>query len=233
MNKRRFIAGMLGGTAAATVPATATATGITSVRASNTGVQGAVSLRLGMNVLAPTPSAGFSVTLPIASGSGQTVEVVTRSGHFIVIFPPRGARISFFDMNIGYVIYPGTALSFRDTGIRVWDMIFNIPSNYPVYVGVVAKPGGGQPNATQLVYGSNVIETCANSFDSILLPTALGAGAQCFITNHGVAACDIFPRVGERINSLPMNAPYQLHAGKAAMFVDIGPPNQWDGGAFA
>ena len=235
MNKRRrFIAGVLAGTAATTAPTVASAVVPKyNISASNTGAQGASLMRFGINIIMPTTGTGFSVTLPAATGSGQTLEVITRSANFVVIYPPRGASIAFFAPNTAYAIYPGTALSFRDTARNQWDMIFNIPSNYPVYVGLVANPGGGQPNATQLVYGSNVIEVCDNSFDSILLPIALGAGGQCFITNHGDAACDIFPRVGDRINSLPVNAPYQLQAGKAAMFVDIGPPNQWDGGAFA
>jgi len=231
MDKRRFLTAAA---AAAMVPAySEAATSRFSITASNSGAQGAAPLRFGINVILPTPGPGYSVTLPMATGLGSAVEVVTRSLEFIVIYPPIGSSISFFEPNIGYAIYPGTALRFIDTGPKQWDMIFNVPSNYPVLIQIAARVGGGQPNAQPLAYGSNVIEKCANPGDSILLPIALGAGAQCFITNHGAATCAIYPRSGGRINTLSADTPYMLPASKVALFVDVGPPNQWDGGALS
>lgn len=231
MDKRRFLTAAA---AAAMVPTSSQAIASRyNVTASSSGAQGAAPLRFGINVISPTPGPGYSVTLPIASGLGIAVEVVTRSLQFIVIYPPLGSSISFFEPNIGYAIYPGTALRFIDTAPKQWDMIFNVPSNYPVLTQIVARVGGGQANAQPLAYGSNVIEKCDNVGDSILLPIALGAGAQCFITNHGAAACDIYPRSGGRIGGLPADTPYPLPASGAALFVDVGPPNQWDGGSLS
>ncbi len=232
MNKRGFLAGAAA--AAMIAPAGARAEGpVFQVIASDRGAQGAAPLGFGLNIIAPTDGPGYSVTLPGASGSGGAVDVVTRSLQFVVIYPPAGASISYFGPGVGYAIYPGTYLTFRDTGVGQWDFLYNVASNFPVLIGIVAHAGGGQADATQLCYGSNVIATCAARGDSLRLPIALGAGEQCFITNHGAAACRIFPEPGGRINCLRPDVPYWLPRGKAALFVDIGPPNQWDGGILA
>lgn len=237
MNKRGFLKGAFPAAAAvaaaaAAVPTVAQASGLPPVftTPSNTGLQGGGPLAIGTNIVGPTSGPGFSVTLPVGTGSGQIVEIINRSPFFVLIFPPVGGQMMNFNTNIGFAQYPITYLRFMDTGPNQWDFLYNIASTFPIYANIAARAGGGHAAARELGYGTSVIVTCASRGDSVRLPIALGAGEQLFITNHGTATCFIYPNPGERINTLAVNAYYPLQSGKAAFFSDVGPPNQWDGG---
>lgn len=67
-----------------------------------------------------------------------------------------------------------------------------------VQAGITADVGqaqGGSPITANIAE----IATCANANDSVTLPAAV-AGLQVIVTNHGVAAADVFPAAGDAID---------------------------------
>ena len=57
---------------------------------------------------------------------------------------------------------------------------------------LVARAGGGQTNATQLMGGVNEILTCASGNDSVKLPRAV-PGRTVILANNGAQTTAIFP----------------------------------------
>lgn len=95
--------------------------------------------------------------------------------------------------------------------------------------GLVAHAGGGQalgtPIATQLARFATV--TTLN--DSALLPATasifvaaaanvIASSAAFTVVNAGAQSMNVFPRTGEQINALGVNAAFALAAGKTANF---------------
>lgn len=83
---------------------------------------------------------------------------------------------------------------------------------------ITAHAGGGQPNATGLAIGINVVTTVATTADSVVLPDDV-LGNTVIVHNVGANACNIFPFLGDYINSLAINTAISLPAGSRAIFI--------------
>lgn len=81
---------------------------------------------------------------------------------------------------------------------------------------ITAFAGGGQSSATALAKDINRISTCASTGDSVKLPAGV-AGMCVFVHNDGANAADIFPFLGDFIDSLAADTAIQLKAGKNVM----------------
>lgn len=203
--------------------------GSQTISASSSGTQvGATALAFGVNSLDDSPAGpGYTVRLPVATGSGELVRVTNRGIWSVVVYPEVGGIISNYPVNGGYVLFPIQTLDFRDAGAGQWDFGANLPFLYPIYRNITAHAGGGQGSAQLIGYGTNWIGTCATAGDSILLPQQTGGCEAIVIFNDGAASCDVFPQSGSRINSLANNTAVAIAAGTSKLFIDIGPTDQW------
>jgi hypothetical protein len=102
---------------------------------------------------------------------------------------------------------------------------------------ITAFAGGGQANATLLDSAYNRVTTVASAGDSVKLPSChTGAantgqmppgiisgettGIELWVTNAASpTSMNIFPQLGESINSITVNVPYPLAGGKTAGFL--------------
>lgn len=80
---------------------------------------------------------------------------------------------------------------------------------------LTAYSGGGQTNATQLVYGLNQVTTVAADNDSAKLPICQG-GKVVVVINAGANSLNLFGQTGETINALSANAAYAVASTKIA-----------------
>lgn len=85
---------------------------------------------------------------------------------------------------------------------------------------VTAAPGGGQANATQLVFGVNNVVTVASAADSVKLPFATGSGRICVVSNVSLNVAITFPQSGQAISSNAVDAGQNIGTGRAHWFVD-------------
>jgi hypothetical protein len=85
---------------------------------------------------------------------------------------------------------------------------------------ITAFAGGGQPNATQLVVGTNVIRTVGSKWDSVKLPTAV-PGIQVIVSNKGTQTVDVFPFLDDQIGNNSVNDAVGLSVNSNATFKAI------------
>lgn len=88
---------------------------------------------------------------------------------------------------------------------------------YSVTDGLTAHAGGGQANATPLPAELNRVTTVATAGDSVELPTSVG-GLSITVINAAANSMNVFPAVGDQINSLGANAAFAVAAGKSVEF---------------
>jgi hypothetical protein len=87
----------------------------------------------------------------------------------------------------------------------------------PTYVGLTAHAGGGQAAGTPLKAGFNQFSTVVTAADSATLPATV-LGQTVVVTNNGAASMDIYPALGDFINSLAVNVPIALGVGATLTF---------------
>jgi len=78
-----------------------------------------------------------------------------------------------------------------------------------VQAGITAHAGGGQTDAIEITKDIVEISVCASAGDSVKLPAAV-AGLVILVTNHGVAAADVFPNTDDAINEAAANTAKSL-----------------------
>lgn len=83
--------------------------------------------------------------------------------------------------------------------------------------GLTALAGGGQAGATPLTAVLNRIGVCATGGDSVLLPPSFG-GMQITVANSGAASTNVFPSVGEQINTSGANVAFGVGGSKTCSF---------------
>lgn len=89
-------------------------------------------------------------------------------------------------------------------------------------VALTAHAGGGQALGTPLVLGVNVFSTVATTGDSAtLLDTNADGSMEVVVVNNGANAMNVFPFLGDQINSLGANNPYSLAVGLQVTFKSI------------
>lgn len=93
--------------------------------------------------------------------------------------------------------------------------------------GLLAKAGGGQ-NGTRLNAGMNQFTVVASAGDSALLPAILNGEAEghVIVINDTATSMNVFPAVGENMNSTP-NASAAVPANSAAFFMLIISATNW------
>lgn len=77
--------------------------------------------------------------------------------------------------------------------------------------GITANAGGGQTAGVSLVSDKCFVSTAASSGDSVTLPTATGK-ESVLVFNGGAAAVDLFPAIGDQIDSKATNTALSLGA---------------------
>jgi hypothetical protein len=80
--------------------------------------------------------------------------------------------------------------------------------------GLIAHAGGGQSGGFPITTKISDFGTVATTGDSALLPGNAGGVSDLIVMNHGSNSMNIFPALGEQIDSLGTNAAYALAAGK-------------------
>jgi hypothetical protein len=98
-----------------------------------------------------------------------------------------------------------------------FNSVVPISSLNPVLNNIVAHAGGGQTNATQLNTGFNTVVTVATAADSVVLPANV-LTQTCIVLNIGANSVNVFPSVGDSINSLATNTAIAVPAGTCAAF---------------
>lgn len=83
---------------------------------------------------------------------------------------------------------------------------------YPNQLGIVAKAGGGQNSTATLIRGINEVNTVVSPGDSVTLPDDV-LGQTVIIHNVSSNSMNVFPFLGDSINSLSTNASIALAAG--------------------
>lgn len=98
-----------------------------------------------------------------------------------------------------------------------------------VQAGITAFAGGGQADAVLLTANIVEIATCATAGDSVKLPVIAAefVGMQIVITNHGAAACDVFPNTGEYINEAAVDTAKSV-AIDASMLCSAWDADNWE-----
>jgi hypothetical protein len=85
--------------------------------------------------------------------------------------------------------------------------------------GVTALAGGGQTGATLLTGMFSSIAVCATNGDSCILPAAVAGNFMIVATSEVVAGTpQIFPAVGEQIDTMGANVPLTVTSGTVVMF---------------
>lgn len=90
-----------------------------------------------------------------------------------------------------------------------------------VTTGITANTGSTQATGTLLTSVVNVVATCANAGDALLLPPA-SKGDEIWVRNNGAASADVFPQVGGAINGGSANAAFAVANTKTAVFKCLG-----------
>jgi hypothetical protein len=88
---------------------------------------------------------------------------------------------------------------------------------FPVDENIVAHAGGGQANATKLKLGYNVVTTVATTGDSVILPDDV-KGQLVVVMNTGSNAVNIYPAIGDKIDTIAINSPFNLAANNSVIF---------------
>lgn len=83
--------------------------------------------------------------------------------------------------------------------------------------GLTAGTTQTQAGATAMTGSYNVIGTCANLNDGVILPAA-GKGSVIMVRNNGAQTAKIYPPVGGAINGGSANAAITLTANTTAEF---------------
>jgi hypothetical protein len=86
--------------------------------------------------------------------------------------------------------------------------------------GLTALAGGGRPNATALVYGSNQVTTVASAADSVLLPIGM-PGSMVVVRNSGANAMQVFGRGSDTINGTAGSTGISVANAKTVIFFAV------------
>lgn len=86
--------------------------------------------------------------------------------------------------------------------------------------GLTALAGGGRPNATALVYGSNQVTTVASAADSVVLPVG-SPGAVVVARNSGANAMQVFAQGSDTINGTAGSTGISVANAKTVIFFAI------------
>lgn len=84
-------------------------------------------------------------------------------------------------------------------------------------VGLTAHAGGGQTNGTPLIAGFNQFTTVASAADSATLPANV-LGNTVVVSNAGASSMNVFPALGDNINSLSVNTAIAVTPGASLVF---------------
>jgi hypothetical protein len=90
----------------------------------------------------------------------------------------------------------------------------------PTFVGLTAHAGGGQTLGTPLKAGFNQFSTVVTAADSATLPATV-LGQTVVVTNNGAASMNVFPALGNNINSLSNNTALAVAVGATTSFVGV------------
>ncbi len=88
-------------------------------------------------------------------------------------------------------------------------------AKFAAETGITATASGTQANSFRLTNVVSRITTCATAGDAVVLPAAK-AGLVRWVTNLGAAALDIYPEVGDNINSLAANVAVRISPNRTA-----------------
>lgn len=143
---------------------------------------------------------------------------------FPTVTAPSSAQAESLLVNTGAAsgaAMPSGGLSLMDyLSWVVSELIRNGPSGTAASAtnAITAFATGGQTSATALTTPINRITTCATIGDSVKLPAST-AGAVFFVTNSGATAADVFPFLGDVIDTLAVNTAVRIATGTTAVFV--------------
>ena len=84
--------------------------------------------------------------------------------------------------------------------------------------GLTAHAGGGQADATQLIYDINEFSTVASPGDSAKLMSSYSYGQEVSVINYGANPMDLFPASNQYINGV-QNAAISIPAGATAICI--------------
>lgn len=117
--------------------------------------------------------------------------------------------------NTGRGIDTGTNVENKDRGFQTAFL------NLSAQAGLTATPGGPQVGAISIsTYNMNHFAVVATAGDSCLLGRSdvSSGGHLRVVINGGANALAVFPRPGDMINALAVNAAFSVPAGKVAIF---------------
>lgn len=90
-------------------------------------------------------------------------------------------------------------------------------AKFAAETGITATASGTQATGFRLTNVVSRITACATAGDSVVLPAAK-AGLVRWVTNLGAAALDIYPEVGDSINSLAANVAVRISPNSRVSF---------------
>lgn len=137
----------------------------------------------------------------IVSGAGGLKAAAITLGEVLLL--PTGTELNFVD---GVTSAIQTQI---DTKAPTVAPTFTGNIKRSVQVGITAFATGGQASAVLITADTAEISVCATAADSVKLPSAV-AGLVILITNHGIAAADVFPNTDDAINEGAANAAKSL-----------------------
>ena len=95
---------------------------------------------------------------------------------------------------------------------------FDAPFVGRTHVNVTARAGGGQANATQLLYDGANVSTVATAADSVKLPTAKPGAEYNLVNEHATNAIQVFGGGTDTINKVASATGVSQAAGVAAYY---------------
>jgi len=133
------------------------------------------------NLILDTNQGTTSGSITITDGASGAITLAPNGTGAVVITPSSGASLtSALTITAGDLVMSAGVLTYAVTATVTAD---------------VGSVQGGSPITSSVVE----VAVCANAGDAVTLPTA-AAGRMVIITNHGVAACDVFPAASDAIN---------------------------------
>lgn len=162
----------------------------------------------------------FGTALGLIGGNNQPQSIAKALGYLKQAGNPIGAVVPD---HVGQIYQDTLTNQFwisYGVGFMQW---LNIADT--VQDGIVAFAGGGQASATQLSFLNSRIATVATIADSAKLLLSAPSLAMT-VTNAAANSANIFPAVGDQINTLGANAAFALAGGKTVLFISY-TAGQW------
>ena len=192
-----------------------------------------------VNRITTVATSGDSVMLPpavvnqgVTNQAGLTVLLINHGANPMQVFGSGTDTINDVAAATGVSQMKGSMTFFTCTSPGKWytqglgEGYAGSFATFSTKDNIIAHAGGGQGSATPLTAMTNRVTVVATAFDSVILPASV-SGMQIAVINAAASnSMNVFPAIGDQINTLGVNVAFNQFAGKTAEFYCV-TAGQW------